>query len=347
MAPTHYPDWLADMPPDIKASAFRRGDIYGTYANNPLPFAAKLRLVLLAIFLVPLKVLLTFICVIGYYICILLGNSLSGLRRTKYMAATGKFWTRCLLYAMGFFSIRWLYVTPDGKRSATRPPGFADTRIGGYVSTHCSWADIILYMSQIFPSFVAKKEVSDLPLIGTISKAMQCLFVDREARLAAAGKGGEGMSQLVKERMQRRFASPNDDPELPMLLFPEGTTTNNSAIMPFKRGAFVAGVPVQPLVLQYDKSGPFWPTWDAMPGFTHIGLLLSEPSHRVTVLVLPPYVPSEAEKADPTLYAENVRQLMIKCSGIPATDETFADKLAFFKYVTGRIAAQKAKPKAE
>ncbi|KXZ44581.1 hypothetical protein GPECTOR_65g199 [Gonium pectorale] len=253
----------------------------------------------------------------------------------------GKFWTRAVLYCLGFWSIKWVYVDQDGATSSSPPRGMASGPFGCYVSNHCSWVDIVLYMSAFFPSFVAKKEVSGLPLVGPISRAMQCLFVDREARLAAAaaeaaeargdgggGGGGQGMSQLVKERMLRKAGGGSS--ELPMLLFPEGTTTNNRYLMPFKRGAFVAGVPVQPLVLRYDTRGRFSPTWDAMPGHHHIFLTLTELAFRVTVYVLPRYEPSDAERADAALYAEGVRQAMVRLGGIPACEETFADKLAFF-----------------
>ncbi|KAG2450730.1 hypothetical protein HYH02_004568 [Chlamydomonas schloesseri] len=268
------------------------------------------------------------------------------------MAFWGRFWTRMVMYALGFWSIKWVYVSPDGSTSAKPPTGFQERRFGGYVSNHCSWVDIVLYMSRLFPSFVAKKEVSKLPLIGAISKAMQCLFVDREARLAAAtaegGKaaadaaaagGGQGMAQLVKERMERKYSL--NSAELPMMLFPEGTTTNNKYLMPFKRGAFVAGVPVQPLVLKYRGSPRFSPTWDAMPGHLHILLTMTELSFGVTVHVLPLYEPSQEEREDPALYAENVRQMMVKYTKIPACEDTFADKLEFFKYVTGRMAEEK------
>lgn len=37
----------------------------------------------------------------------------------------------------------------------------------------------------------------------------------------------------------------------PILIFPEGTTTNGQCLIDFKRGAFVPGVPVKPVVLKY------------------------------------------------------------------------------------------------
>jgi lysophosphatidylcholine acyltransferase/lyso-PAF acetyltransferase len=42
-------------------------------------------------------------------------------------------------------------------------------------------------------------------------------------------------------------------PELelrPMLLFPEGTTSNGQMLLPFKTGAFLAGVPVLPVIIK-------------------------------------------------------------------------------------------------
>ena len=39
------------------------------------------------------------------------------------------------------------------------------------------------------------------------------------------------------------------------------------------------------------------------------------------VRVLPPYVPSEAEKADPKLYAKNVQGLYAQTLGVPVVDQ--------------------------
>ena len=37
--------------------------------------------------------------------------------------------------------------------------------------------------------------------------------------------------------------------------------------------------------------------------------------------MLPPYVPSEEERASPTLYAKNVQELFCRTLGIPAVDQ--------------------------
>ena len=88
------------------------------------------------------------------------------------------------------------------------------------------------------------------------------------------------MSGKVKERMQAA-AEGTDGGARPMLLFPEvslafaskvtsfvqetlfdwktathllqGTTTNGEYLLPFKSGAFLAGAPVQPVLIRYGK----------------------------------------------------------------------------------------------
>lgn len=46
-------------------------------------------------------------------------------------------------------------------------------------------------------------------------------------------------------------------------MFPEGTTTNNLGLIPFKRGAFESLVSVKPFVIKY--TGPFFkPTCEAI-----------------------------------------------------------------------------------
>ena len=72
---------------------------------------------------------------------------------------------------------------------------------------------------------------------------MQCVYVDRLSQ-----KRGNATA-LVGER-QRKLAA--GEAISPIMLFPEGTTTNNIFLLPFKTGVFVAGLPVQPVVIRED-----------------------------------------------------------------------------------------------
>lgn len=54
-------------------------------------------------------------------------------------------------------------------------------------------------------------------------------------------------------------------------------------------------------------------------------LTLVQPHSNCEIEFLPVYKPNAAEKADPKLYAENVRQLMAQALGVPTMDYTYDD----------------------
>lgn len=60
----------------------------------------------------------------------------------------------------------------------------------------------------------------------------------------------------------------------------QGTTTNGLGLLPFKSGAFLAGAPVQPVILRY---GPdrFSPAWESVDAIWHALLLLANLTHSV------------------------------------------------------------------
>ncbi|KAH6945680.1 hypothetical protein HPB50_009604 [Hyalomma asiaticum] len=100
--------------------------------------------------------------------------------------------------------------------------------------------------------------------------------------------------QNTVREITRRATS--KEPWSQVIIFPEGTCTNRSCLITFKQGAFVPGVPVQPVLIRYPNE-----------------------------LYLPVYVPSEREKKDPKLYAENVRCLMAKALRIPLSSYSYDD----------------------
>ena len=143
------------------------------------------------------------------------------------------------------------------------------------------------------------------------SKAMGCLYVERATTSSEqlSPRSRQGVSNSVKARMQR-IGNGNSKKERPLLLFPEATTTNGQFLLPFKSGAFLAGEPLQPVILRYG-SRRFSPSWESIVATRHIFLLLCNVFHTVTCYKLPVYYPSEQEKKDPMLYANNVRKAMV------------------------------------
>ncbi|GLH16238.1 Lysophosphatidylcholine acyltransferase [Gryllus bimaculatus] len=108
-----------------------------------------------------------------------------------------------------------------------------------------------------------------------------------------------------------RATSPLDWPQV--LIFPEGTCTNRSCLITFKPGAFYPGVPVQPVCIRYpNKLDTVTWTWEG-------------PGASCEIEFLPVYHPDARERADPKLFASNVRRLMARALGVPVSDYTYDD----------------------
>ena len=83
--------------------------------------------------------------------------------------------------------------------------------------------------------------------------------------------------------------------------------------MHYRPGAFLPGVAVQPVLVRYSLEGKMdtvtW-TWDQPHGaLSCILLTLTQWSTKVSLHYLPPYLPSQEEKDNPQLFADNVRQV--------------------------------------
>ena len=48
----------------------------------------------------------------------------------------------------------------------------------------------------------------------------------------------------------------------PLLIFPEGGTTNGSSLINFKKGAFIAEKTVRPVILKWGLEGSVIPSFD-------------------------------------------------------------------------------------
>ncbi|MEW5320109.1 MAG: hypothetical protein WDW38_011208 [Sanguina aurantia] len=285
--------------PHIYQPTLAQRDGYGTGGQRQQSAAERLRLTVASFTLLPLRALLLLLCIASYW-CI---TKLSGLllpkpQHLQVIAVSGAIWSRALLFIVGFWRIKWVAVADSvSDTSSQQGP------LGGIVSNHVGWVDIFVHAAHSFPAFVAKDGTQRIPVFGHFSRLLQCLYVDRE-------KGGQGTAQMVKQRMQ--VTSLGQDPsQRPMLLFPEGTTSNGLHLLPFKSGAFLAGVPLQPIILEYGVQGRVSPAWESIDAARHLLLLLCEPVHTLTCYELPVYTPSSAERADPLLYAANMHSYMV------------------------------------
>lgn len=65
--------------------------------------------------------------------------------------------------------------------------------------------------------------------------------------------------------------------------------------------------------------------------------------HVLALPQLPLYVPNEAEKADPKLYAHNVRELMLKEGGFFSSEASLLDSRAYIALLRGKTPPPKSR----
>ncbi|OIW17033.1 hypothetical protein TanjilG_13852 [Lupinus angustifolius] len=134
---------------------------------------------------------------------------------------------RVILFAFGYHWIK--------RRGRPAPREIAPI----IVSNHVSYIEPIFYFYELFATIVASESHDSLPFVGTIVRAMQVIYVDRSSP--------SSRKQVVQEIKRR--ASYDKFPRV--LLFPEGTTTNGRNLISFQLGAFIAGYPIQPVIVRY------------------------------------------------------------------------------------------------
>jgi hypothetical protein len=122
---------------------------------------------------------------------------------------------------------------------------------------------------------------------------------------------------------ERALAPPGKFP--PLLLFPEGTTANGRALLKFQRGIFLAAAPVQPVAVKFSYTFANSGWFDSTGLVTHTFQLLCSLFHFIVVKELPLYTPSEAEREDAILYADNVGQSVANELGIALSGKSMFD----------------------
>jgi lyso-ornithine lipid O-acyltransferase len=117
------------------------------------------------------------------------------------------------------------------------------------VANHQSWLDILALGSATGCAFVSKVEVLDHPLTGWLADQRETLYIQRQARRSV-----DKQIEAIAERF---------DHQLPLAIFPEGTTNDGTGLLPFRPSLLAAAVPlpegarVIPVALDYRDDREF------------------------------------------------------------------------------------------
>jgi len=306
-----------------RLSSQRRSSVHLTHGSKELnainPFQTKDRmtpqdwveLVLGVIFLLPLRLLGIVIvtCVISLLLTLsALGKDISKPlpdHILKFQYFVGTKGSLLICYLCGIYNIRI-----KGRKA---DPAECKMFV---VAPHSTCLDAVVMGATVGAAGVAKDELAATPIIGAGMVAGQTLFVKRDGK-----DSRKAIADAIKERIKRK--SPWNRA---LLLFPEGTCTNRTSLISFRRGAFEPGASVQPVVLSW-KFESFDPSWTA--GSLNRTLIvlrtLTQLRHDVTVTFLPVVEPTEEEQADAALFTNNVRAKMAAELGVPTSEFSYND----------------------
>ncbi|XP_033223381.1 lysophosphatidylcholine acyltransferase isoform X2 [Belonocnema kinseyi] len=272
----------------------------------------KLKTAFLTVALLPFRLAAITALVIIAWLLACLG--LHGLSEEDLRRAPIQGWRRKVVPWLCFLG-RWTYqaggmkIVVRGKQASRAEAPIL------VVAPHSTFIDGGIVYVTGFPSIIVRRESGLNPFIGKLINYTQPVYVWRD--------DPNSRQNTIKEIIERA-TSEEDWPQV--MIFPEGTCTNRSCLITFKSGAFYPGVPVQPVCIRYpNKLDTVTWTWEGPGALKLLWLTLTQLNSSCEIEFLPVYKPSEAEKTDPKLYANNVRRLMAEALKIPVSDYTYDD----------------------
>ncbi len=306
-------------------------------------FLSKWKIYLGAIFLIPIRTVLvlslTLIGVIYSNIfCLIFGVSDKTYYRPQsrlYFALHYHFigfLSRCAHFCMGYYSMPtrvlslkdyWADYKPV--QDVSRPPLI--------ISNHVSYLDMwtLLHIDEN-PGFLAKASIRNLFIVGHFAKIHHCIFFNRDDPIER-----ERITTMIGERCKLV----EEGKMMPLLIFPEGTTTNGRALMKFKKGVFSPMKPFFVYSMKYGDGSTFIPCFNLIHPAYSFFLTMSQPSNHIEYFkfaepIDPLYI-LQKHGVSPTadnaweVVAEETKKLMCFAFGFDNDNTSFQDKKLFDK----------------
>ena len=201
------------------------------------------------------------------------------------------------------------------------------------VANHVGFVEPLYLTSRYMASPIGAAETLAIPIVSKLASAMQAIPVWRRDTISK-----KTVIQSIQQRLdynaqhqhdRYHFTNPSTQWS-PVLIFPEGTTTNGSALITFKPGAFLSHQAVQPIAVQFRHRSRIQPSWVSCGPSPLLCLirLLCEPFNHMKVIFLPVTKPlNDKEINEPILYATRVRSLIARSLQIPSTEHSYDDAL--------------------
>lgn len=155
-----------------------------------------------------------------------------------------------------------------------------------FIANHVSWIDILALGGASGAAFIAHDGIAGWPIIGWLARQNATLFVARGDRHSVRTQIAALRAALAGHQ--------------PLALFPEGTTGDGVALLPFKPALLAGLMPpprdlcIQPVWIDYGAAAPAIAWHDGEPAGANVRRLLERPGPLpVTLHFLDPFDPED------------------------------------------------------
>ncbi len=140
------------------------------------------------------------------------------------------------------------------------PNSSSSSLSGLIVSNHLSYIDVLVIASEVPALFITSNDVKESGWIGKVCSIAGCVFVNR--------KKIQKMKSEVDEIDEVLISG------VPLVLFPEATSTNGEGVLPFKSSLFECAVrtgsPIHSFAIRYASNEKIIPYFGEMELIPHL-----------------------------------------------------------------------------
>ena len=221
------------------------------------------------------------------------------------------------------------YLGPDYKIDYNK-------KFSAIICNHVSFTETFFCMYRYASGFTGKLTASKIPTIREMGRYNQTIYLDRTK---------EGDRKSAAEKIEERQRGIMDGTILTNLsIYPEGTITNGTHLIKFKRGVFMALLPLKPMVELIDQEAECTLATAALPMHFHLILVSCYFWNNVTFLDLPIIEPTDymyehytkGEEQKWMVYMNVTRLIMAECAGLKLSNSSFDEKLSYLSQITGK-----------
>jgi 1-acyl-sn-glycerol-3-phosphate acyltransferase len=197
-----------------------------------------------------------------------------------------------------------------------------DSKPSIMIANHLSWVEII-YNVSLYGGFIAKDVMETVPAVGFIIKACEGMFISRESK-----DSREFVLEMIQQRQQEYLSGAR---HTSLFIYPEGTISNGTHLMPFKKGAFKSMLPIKPYVSKpnLDAGNPDL-SQSSLPAIIHMIYYTCFLYNNYIIKSLPVINPTEFSQKKNKLiekeenyetYINTCYNIMLECGEFKKTDK--------------------------